>query len=336
MMNDFIEVSYKKKKSDSRSRSRSYTLRKYLNEDNIPINNNYLSINRYYIPSLNNTNSENSNNNGNKAKISNYGYYHNYKDHLKKYHHLYHNNNNRNSNNSSSGYSNNVDNKAYEILFGLQINEWLYDRNKLYYVTPYYISVQICKLTRNIYGSSGLLWDMFGGIGVDGVSFSQYYNVIITEISSIIFRLLYLNTHRISNINLMNINAMSLIHILKPDYIYFDPPWGNNYRTNIHDFDFNYVYIDYPDFDNFNNPSFNYISSYKYQTLLHNDCEDNNNKYLPKRLRCTDLLVYLYKNVCKNIIIKSPYNSNSFEKLFRNKIRYVQEFSTKNLKFIFI
>ena len=165
---------------------------------------------------------------------------------------------------------------------------------------------------------------MFGGIGTDTIELSKYFNVITTEMDPYIYSLLKRNisNYRCKNINILHLNCLALLPIIKPDIIYFDPPWGHQYkvRSKIYQlgskatqFDFSQVYLDFP--------------------------TDDVSPQLPKKISCTDLVLYLYEHVTKNIIIKAPLNSTSFEQLFNpyHAIKYIFKSNPHyNLKFIYL
>lgn len=210
-----------------------------------------------------------------------------------------------------------------KILFGPKYWLWSFDESKLSFVTPYILSKQISKFAYFLYSqifqiskSDNILflWDMFGGIGTDTVYLSQYFNIITTENDPQVFEILSKNIRefRLNNVNLIMDNCLSGLGKIRPDIIYYDPPWGESYKSKIKNFDFNQVYIDFPPIKNDPVPQ------------------------LIKRVSCIDLVKYLYEHVSKNIIIKSPLNSNSFERVFPDSIQHIYKYPNKNLKFIFL
>jgi len=210
-----------------------------------------------------------------------------------------------------------------QILFGPKYWLWYYDETKLFYITPHYLSKQMTKyadllyqdiLNRKANDPPLLIWDMFSGIGTDAIYFSRYFNVIASELDKKTYQIFQKNikSFNLSNINALNVNCISIASQINPDVIYYDPPWGETYRSKNKNFDFSQVFIDYPN----------------------NDDERFGN--LPKKVSCTDLAKFLFRNVCKNIIIKSPMNSNSFDRIFNYNIVYTYKYKNKNLKFLFI
>lgn len=222
-------------------------------------------------------------------------------------------------NHKSSNYLNP---NGLQILFGPKYWAWNYDASRLFYITPYFLSKQMARYADFLYNKrndsildnndrSMICWDMFSGIGTDAVYLSSYFSVIASEIDANTYQLLLSNVQsfNLKNVNCIKSNCISLVDKIKPDVIYYDPPWGESYRSKNKNFDFNHVYIDYP------------VSG----------TDD-----LPKKVSCTDLVKYIFRNVCKNIIIKSPMNSSTFDKIFAPNLAYVHKCKNKNLKFLFV
>jgi hypothetical protein len=163
-------------------------------------------------------------------------------------------------------------------------------------------------------GESLGLWDMFGGIGTDSIHLSRYFNVITTELDRKTHAALQFNlkVHQLNNVNAINDNCLNWIRVLRPDVIYYDPPWGESYRPKTKNFDFNQVYLQYPSTANDEYPC------------------------LTKYINCVELAKYLFENVSSDMIIKAPLNSMTFERVFREHIVYVQRYQHKNLKFLFL
>jgi len=193
---------------------------------------------------------------------------------------------------------------AHKFLFNDTV--WSIDTSFLSYVTPYYVSTQVLEYSKKIYTISEkhYIWDMFGGIGMDGIIFSQHYNVIISEInpSTYVHLLENIKTHYNKNKKLLTYNTdnCELIDKLSEtvDLVYFDPPWGTEYNSNSY-FDFKTVTLE---------------NQTSVMTLF--------NK--------------IYTNITKNIIIKCPYKCYTFENLFKLKTSEIIYFPQYKLKFIFI
>lgn len=210
-----------------------------------------------------------------------------------------------------------------KILFGPKYWLWKFDESKLSFVTPYMLSKQMSKFAYCLYSKvfelkpsdpSLLIWDMFGGIGTDTIYLSQYFNVVLTECDPDIFEISQENFRRfrIHNVNSILDNCLSGLDRIRPNIIYYDPPWGDTYKSKVKNFDFNQVYIDAPDVKNDPLPQLN------------------------KKINCVELVKHLYNEVTPNIIIKSPLNSTTFERAFPNKIQHIYKYPNKNLKFIFL
>ncbi|MEX0597909.1 MAG: hypothetical protein WD512_15580 [Candidatus Paceibacterota bacterium] len=266
-------------------------------------------------------------------------------------------------------------NTGLKILFGPSYSQWVYDPERLSFITPYFLSLQTAKYAYQIYSQllyenksqtqsqwtialnrtiptinekvnlptpSILLWDMFGGIGTDSIYLSRYFNVIVTEIDRTVHDLAVKNvrTFNKTNINLVNDNCMNMINKINPNIVYFDPPWGTAYKSRTKNFDFNEVYLDCPD---------NLPSDHPILTNIIQLNDQNNNQYsdqeVPKmemnepiirRINCVDLLRFIHTNVTSYIIVKSPINSNTFERAFSNSVQYIHKCPNKNLKFIYL
>jgi len=207
------------------------------------------------------------------------------------------------------------------VLFGPKFTKWKFKSNQLYYVTPYIPRLQMCKQAGQIYQGrlrkpNIILWDMFGGIGTDSIALSQYFNIITTEINPEVFNLLSQNvkSHGISNVQILRLNCLLLLNTVKPDIIYFDPPWGPNFSPHT-DFDFREVMIDFlPKVENLNLP------------LLK----------IYMKVSSTDVLTYILNNITNNVIVKSPLNSNTFEQLFGSYVHHIYQYPRKNLKFLYL
>lgn len=209
-----------------------------------------------------------------------------------------------------------------KILFGSNYWAWNIDDTRLSFVTPYFLSKQMTKMAHKIYSTEYnvdkddmlLIWDMFGGIGTDSIYFSRYFNVVTTEINKDIYEIGLKNIRSFDkhNINSINDNCITIMDKLRPDVVYFDPPWGDSYNNRIKNFDFGQVYLDYP------------VKNGEYLDEL------------PRKINCVDLIKYLYDKVTNNIIIKSPMNSNTFERIFQGSIQYIHKCTAKNLKFIYL
>src|SRR5579871_3129582 len=86
--------------------------------------------------------------------------------------------------------------QGLQILFGDDWSKWHYLQNQLSYVTPMHISAKIAQLAYHYYGKKTkeqVVWDMFGGLGMDAVNFSYYFKVIVTEIDQQVFNTLQQN-----------------------------------------------------------------------------------------------------------------------------------------------
>jgi hypothetical protein len=205
--------------------------------------------------------------------------------------------------------NNSVENEALNFLFS--DTTWNYDTSFLSFVTPYYVST---KLVQKVYEKYKLdendyLWDMFGGIGMDSLSFNVYYNTVITELNKQTFLNLKSNIerHKTNKYQLKHFNMDNLVFYKRlknkelnynVNLIYFDPPWGNYYNSK-RNFDFKYV-------------------------------------RLSNGENVVELFFKLYTNITKNIILKCPYKCFTYENLFKLTTDNIIYFPQYKLKFIFI
>lgn len=208
--------------------------------------------------------------------------------------------------------------QGLQILFGDDWHKWHYLQNQLSYVTPMHISAKIAQLAFHYYGKKTkeqVVWDMFGGLGMDAVNFSYYFKVIVTEIDPQVFSTLQINittlcTNENKKIETLNVDAlhqMNKTFLKTVNLIYFDPPWGNSFKTG-EPFDFSKIAI----------------------TTMIND--------QPVEQNIMELLDKLYSKV-QNIIIKSPILSDSFDNWATKKgisILQICEFPTHKLKYLFL
>lgn len=253
--------------------------------------------------------------------------------------------------NSSKTTKLNPKKQGLQILFGPDWQKWNYLQNQLSYVTPCHISAKVSQLAFHYYGRTSkvrALWDMFGGLGMDAINLSKYFqNIVVTEIDPKVFASLLLNIQNLtlpgadleptdpskdpskadktskeakdakeakeieSSIQAFNQDAilkMKEKHFLKGiDLIYFDPPWGNSFKTG-EPFDFEKATI---------------------STIM-------SGKHVEQNI--LDLLDKIYDKV-PNIVVKSPILSDSFEKwAARKKANVLQicEFPTHKLKYIYL
>ena len=245
-------------------------------------------------------------------------------------------------------YQINPKRQGLQILFGDDWKKWSYLQSQLSYVTPCHISVKISELANHYYGkNSKNVWDMFGGLGMDAINLSNFFKtVIVTEIDQKVFQCLQNNIQNVLfspvnklkdkdknddknndkdnkdkdkdkdkdkrkhsvSIEAYNQDAIQKLNDKKfmkaINLVYFDPPWGASFKTG---------------------EPFNFNNS------IITDSSGNEQNVIT-------LLNKLHDKV-KNIIIKSPILSTSFEEwALQKNIQIVQicEFPIHKLKYIFI
>jgi len=237
-------------------------------------------------------------------------------------------------------YEINPKRQGLQILFGDDWKRWSYLQSQLSYVTPCHISIKISELANHYYGKdSKCVWDMFGGLGMDAINLSNFFKmVIVTEIDHKVFQCLQNNIQNVlfspvdklkdkdkdkkdnddkddkdkrkNNVSIEAYNQDAIQKLNDKKFmkvinlVYFDPPWGTSFKTG---------------------EPFNFNNS------IITDSSGNEQSVIT-------LLNKLHDKV-KNIIIKSPILSTSFEEwALQKNIQIVQicEFPIHKLKYIFI
>lgn len=186
-------------------------------------------------------------------------------------------------------------------LLGADHKKWSFsDTVSLTYVTPDIIANKIIELAdEHFHGlSDKVIWDMFAGIGADALRLSKFAGkVICTEINPVTFADLKENYSCCNSRNVDLINGDCSRYKGTPcDIVYFDPPWGDTFRSGV-PFDFDDVVLEGD------------VSVLKLAKEMHDR---------------------------HSIIIKSPILSDSFEKLFKECPMKIFTFTQQKLKFIFI
>lgn len=185
-------------------------------------------------------------------------------------------------------------------LFGPEYQNWKCHDSKYYsFVTPMIIIDMIIELAKEHFLGldDKVIWDMFAGIGCDGLRFAAHTGkVIMTEIVPETYQDLLDNAKalKLSNVEMHNLDCCSAD--IPCNIIYFDPPWGDSFHSG----------------ETF---CFENVSLPNGQSILE----------LAKRLAKHHYL-----------IIKSPISSDSFEELFQSQIAESFTFTQQKLKFLFI
>ena len=126
-------------------------------------------------------------------------------------------------------------------------NDWICSESDyLSYITPHVIIEKIIALAKeHFHGlNDKVIWDMFAGIGCDGLRLSTHAGkVICTEIKSETFNDLAKNTEKFGvNVEIYNTDCCTKSNDIRCNVIYFDPPWGDTFKSG-EDFDFNQVIL---------------------------------------------------------------------------------------------
>ena len=183
-------------------------------------------------------------------------------------------------------------------------DEWTCsDPDYLSYITPHIIIEKIISLSKEHFNglTDKVVWDMFSGIGCDGLRLSTHTGkVICTEIKESTYNDLVVNKLRFGmNVDIFHDNCCNKVDSIRCNIVYFDPPWGETFKSG-ESFDFNSVYL------------------------------EGNTSVL-------DLLDVIADKF-NMLILKSPISSTSFEdrlERFADKM-LIFTFTQQKLKFIFI
>lgn len=187
-------------------------------------------------------------------------------------------------------------------LFGPKAEQWTFDPEYLPFVTPFQIRWKIVELSLAILDLNSretVLWDMFAGIGTDSMEFSPHVKrVICTELNKSTYDNMMKNisNFEFKNIETYNIDCCSRT-FKKANVVFFDPPWGETYVSG-KDFDFKDVTLA----DGTNVVDLAHKIHSKYGTM----------------------------------IIKSPYESSTFEVEFDKYVKKIVAFPKAKLKFLIL
>jgi len=185
-------------------------------------------------------------------------------------------------------------------LFGPEYQTWKCSDDSYYsFITPMIIIDKIIELSKEHFLGldDKVIWDMFAGIGCDGLRFAKHTGkVIMTEVRPDTYQDLKQNTvaSGLSNVEIYNRDCCTTD--IPCNIIYFDPPWGDSFQSG--------------------EPF----------------CFDN--VLLPNGKPILELAKELAKHHC--LIIKSPISSDSFEDLFPTQVTEVFTFTQQKLKFLFV
>ena len=176
----------------------------------------------------------------------------------------------------------------------------------LNYITPIEV-FDIVLSNANIHFNlkSKIIWDMFAGIGTDSIRLASVAGLVYsTELNTDTFNCLISNIsyakstslNTFLNIETYNIDCCQFTKS-NSDVIYFDPPWGETFKSGMH-FSFDNVKL-------------------------------SNGKCV------LDLVKELYKSY--DLIIKVPYLCDNFETIINEEdIISILTFSREKLKYLFV
>jgi 16S rRNA G966 N2-methylase RsmD len=142
---------------------------------------------------------------------------------------------------------------------------------------------------------------MFAGIGTDTLRMASHAGrVLATEINPETFACLLKNTINESNIEVFNRDCCSCLNMnFQPDVIYFDPPWGESYKTG---------------------------QSFSFTGVLLSNGQEITVLFEKVRKCFPDA----------SFIIKTPFLCDFEKNLNEDDIKYILTFSRQKLKYIFI
>ena len=168
------------------------------------------------------------------------------------------------------------------------------------YITPaevFNIVVQQANIHFNL--KKKVVWDMFSGIGTDSIRLAMLSGLVqCTELNVETYNCLKHNIELSGYNNIIAKNADCSSPVgYEPDIIYFDPPWGDTFKSG---------------------------STFTFEGVR-----------LSNGTLITDLLMSMYNT--HDMIIKSPYMSDSLDKLINPEdIISILTFSRQKLKYIFV
>lgn len=193
--------------------------------------------------------------------------------------------------------------KLYYLL-GPGYERWrCHDIEYYAFITPKIIINKIIELSKEHFQglSDKVIWDMFAGIGCDGLRLAKYAGkVICTELREQTFQDLEQNIQQmdVCNVEAYNTDCCSMITSPKImcNIVYFDPPWGDTFQSG-QPFDFKDVILD-------------------------------------DGTAVLDLASSVSES--HHMIIKAPISSDSFEDLFGERVSEVFTFTQQKLKFLIV
>ena len=106
------------------------------------------------------------------------------------------------------------------------------------YITYYtcdYQSKQICTILFKYSNNNMTITDCNAGIGGNSYYFCKHYNFVnAVDNNNLCMDYLDTNLNCFDNKFIINYDCLDILKIIHSDIIFFDPPWGTNYKCNTH------------------------------------------------------------------------------------------------------
>src|SRR3989338_6081542 len=127
--------------------------------------------------------------------------------------------------------------KGMDILFGQSPEEWHFPDFILSSVTPIQVSQTVAQIAHHLYPNAHVVWDLFGGTGMDTVNFSKFFETITCESDPQMFLAMSQNIliHHDSahDYELHRVDSTSFKPLYRSvDLVYLDPPWGEGFKRD--------------------------------------------------------------------------------------------------------
>ena len=124
-----------------------------------------------------------------------------------------------------------------DLLFGQSSEEWHYPDSILSSVTPIQVSRTVAQIAHHLYPHAHVMWDLFGGTGMDTVCFSSFFETVTCETDPEMF--LAMSQNIIAHHDVTHDYELHRVDStrFKPQYrsvdlVYLDPPWGEGFKKD--------------------------------------------------------------------------------------------------------